>query len=91
MYPRYKHPKHGEINIDRYGEWMHYDKNNKRVAFYSPAYPDNKLSNTGATSMDFDVYFKLKKLDESISTKNEEKRLYVESIIKKSRIKKWVI
>ena len=66
MYPRYKHPKHGEINIDRYGGWMHYDKNNKRVAFYSPAYPDNKLSNTGATSMDFSDYFKLKKLDEEL-------------------------
>jgi hypothetical protein len=88
MYPRYKHPKHGEINIDRYGGWMHYDKNNKKVAFYSPAGPNNKFNNAGATSMDFDVYFKLKKLDESISTKNEEKRLYVESIIKKSRIKK---
>ena len=88
MYPRYKHPKHGEINIDRYGGWMHYDKNNKKVAFYSPVYPDNKFSNAGATSMDFDVYFKLKKLDESISTKNEEKRLYIESIIKKTRIKK---
>ena len=66
MYPRYKHPKHGEINIDRYGGWMHYDKNNKTVAFYSPSYPDNKFSNAGATSMDFDVYFKLKKLDEEV-------------------------
>ena len=66
MYPKFKHPKHGEINIDRYGGWMHYDKNNKRVAFYSPAYPDNKLSNTGATSMDLSDYMKLKKLDEEL-------------------------
>jgi len=60
MYPRYKHPKHGNINIDRYGEWQHV-VNGKVVAFFSPSYPDNKFSNTGATSMDLSDYMKLKK------------------------------
>ena len=74
MYPRYKHTKHGEINIDRYGEWKHI-VNGKVVAFFSPSYPDNKFSKTGATSMDFSDYFKLKKLDESTSKAERDKRI----------------
>ena len=88
MYPKYKHPKHGNINIDRYGEWQHV-VNGKVVAFFSPSYPDNKLSNTGATSMDLSDYMKLKKINEDLKKEvKEEKRLYIESIIKKLRIKK---
>ena len=79
MYPRYNHPKHGEINIDRYGGWMHYDKNNKKVAFYSPSYPDNKFSNAGATSKDLSDYMKLKKINEDLD-KDDKKT--IEPIIK---------
>jgi hypothetical protein len=73
MYPRYKHPKHGNINIDRYGEWQHV-VNGKVVAFFSPSYPDNKFSNTGATSMDLSDYMKLKKINEDLH-KDDEKTI----------------
>ncbi len=66
MYPRYKHSKHGEIHIDRYGEWKHI-VNGKVISFFSPSYPDNKFSNAGATSMDLSDYMKLKKINEDTS------------------------
>jgi len=66
MYPKFKHSKHGQIDIDRYGEWKHI-VNGKVVAFFSPSYPDNKFSNTGATSMDLSDYMKLKKINEDTS------------------------
>ena len=65
MYPRYKHSKHGEIHIDRYGEWKHI-VNGKVISFFSPSYPDNKFSNAGATSMDLSDYMKLKKINEDL-------------------------
>ena len=71
MYPRYKHSKHGEIHIDRYGEWKHI-VNGKVISFFSPSYPDNKFSNAGATSMDLSDYMKLKKINEDL----EEVRVY---------------
>ena len=66
MYPKFKNSKHGQIDIDRYGEWKHI-VNGKVVAFFSPSYPDNKFSNTGATSMDLSDYMKLKKINEDTS------------------------
>jgi len=78
MYPRYKHPKHGNINIDRYGGWQH-AVNGKVVAFFSPSYPDNKFSNTGATSMDLSDYMKLKKINEDL---NKDDKKTIEPIIK---------
>ena len=78
MYPKYKHPKHGNINIDRYGGWQH-AVNGKVVAFFSPSYPDNKFSNTGATSMDLSDYMKLKKINEDLD-KDDKKT--IEPIIK---------
>ena len=66
MYPKFKNSKHGQIDIDRYGEWKHI-VNGKVVAFFSPSYPDNKFSKTGATSMDLTDYMKLKKINEDTS------------------------
>ena len=34
MYPRFKHSQKGEIQVDRYGEWLHSDKSGKTIAFY---------------------------------------------------------
>jgi len=54
-----KHPTKGQIDIDRYGEWFHSDKSGKRVAFFSPSYDKDKLSDKGATSMKLKQYLKM--------------------------------
>src|SRR6056300_1896355 len=58
MYPRFKHSQKGEIQVDRYGEWLHSDKSGKTVAFFSTAYPKNSINSKGATSMKLTDYLK---------------------------------
>jgi len=65
MYPRFKHPQKGEINIDRYGEWIHADKSGKTVAFFRTIFP--KTNTTGGTSMKLTDY--LKKINEVTEAK----------------------
>src|SRR5210317_1174132 len=60
MYPRFKHTQKGEIQIDRYGEWLHSDKSGKTIAFYRNHFP--KTNTTGGTSMKLTDY--LKKINE---------------------------
>src|SRR6056300_537101 len=57
-YPRFKHSQKGEIQVDRYGEWLHSDKSGKTVAFFSTAYPKNSINSKGATSMKLTDYLK---------------------------------
>src|SRR6056300_780131 len=65
-YPRFKHSQKGEIQVDRYGEWLHSDKSGKTVAFYSTAYPKNSINSKGATSMKLTDY--LKRINEEVIT-----------------------
>src|SRR5210317_43976 len=62
MYPRFKHTQKGEIQVDRYGEWLHSDKSGKTVAFYRNHFP--KTNTTGGTSMKLTDY--LKKINEEV-------------------------
>src|SRR5210317_310555 len=62
MYPRFKHSQKGEIEIDRYGEWLHSDKSGKTIAFYRNHFP--KTNTTGGTSMKLTDY--LKKINEEV-------------------------
>src|SRR6056300_975329 len=62
MYPRFKHTQKGEIQIDRYGEWLHSDKSGKTIAFYRNHFP--KTNTTGGTSMKLTDY--LKKINEEV-------------------------
>src|SRR5210317_2368869 len=62
MYPRFKHTQKGEIEIDRYGEWLHSDKSGKTIAFYRNHFP--KTNTTGGTSMKLTDY--LKKINEEV-------------------------
>jgi hypothetical protein len=61
-YPRFKHSQKGEIEIDRYGEWLHSDKSGKTIAFYRNHFP--KTNTTGGTSMKLTDY--LKKINEEV-------------------------
>jgi hypothetical protein len=61
-YPRFKHSQKGEIEVDRYGEWLHSDKSGKTVAFYRNHFP--KTNTTGGTSMKLTDY--LKKINEEV-------------------------
>src|SRR6056300_1125630 len=61
MYPRFKHTQKGEIEVDRYGEWLHSDKSGKTIAFYRNHFP--KTNTTGGTSMKLTDY--LKKINEN--------------------------
>src|SRR6056300_723023 len=63
-YPRFKHSQKGEIQVDRYGEWLHSDKSGKTVAFFSTAYPKNSINSKGATSMKLTDY--LKRINEEV-------------------------
>ena len=62
MYPRFKHTQKGEIQVDRYGEWLHSDKSGKTIAFYRNHFP--KTNTTGGTSMKLTDY--LKKINEEV-------------------------
>src|SRR5210317_1592156 len=61
-YPRFKHSQKGEIQVDRYGEWLHSDKSGKTIAFYRNHFP--KTNTTGGTSMKLTDY--LKKINEEV-------------------------
>src|SRR5210317_2111476 len=61
-YPRFKHSQKGEIEVDRYGEWLHSDKSGKTIAFYRNHFP--KTNTTGGTSMKLTDY--LKKINEEV-------------------------
>src|SRR5210317_1511377 len=61
-YPRFKHSKKGEIEVDRYGEWLHSNKSGKTIAFYRNHFP--KTNTTGGTSMKLTDY--LKKINEEV-------------------------
>src|SRR6056300_1460263 len=63
MYPRFKHTQKGEIQVDRYGEWLH-SKNGKTIAFFSPTYPKNSINSKGATGMTLTDY--LKRINEEV-------------------------
>src|SRR5210317_309673 len=64
MYPRFKHSQKGEIQVDRYGEWLHSDKSGKTIAFFSPTYPKNSINSKGATGMRLTDY--LKRINEEV-------------------------
>ena len=66
MYPRFKHSQKGEIQVDRYGEWLHSDKSGKTIAFYRNHFP--KTNTTGGTSMKLTDY--LKKINEEVINEN---------------------
>src|SRR5210317_2155449 len=61
-YPRFKHSQKGEIEVDRYGEWLHSNKSGKTIAFYRNHFP--KTNTTGGTSMKLTDY--LKKINEEV-------------------------
>src|SRR6056300_643003 len=68
-YPRFKHSQKGEIQVDRYGEWLHSDKSGKTVAFFSTAYPKNSINSKGATSMKLTDY--LKRINEEVINESD--------------------
>src|SRR5210317_2263384 len=66
-YPRFKHSQKGEIEVDRYGEWLHSDKSGKTIAFYRNHFP--KTNTTGGTSMKLTDY--LKKINEEVINESD--------------------
>src|SRR6056300_639519 len=66
-YPRFKHSQKGEIQVDRYGEWLHSDKSGKTIAFYRNHFP--KTNTTGGTSMKLTDY--LKKINEEVINESD--------------------
>src|SRR6056300_1445090 len=66
-YPRFKHSQKGEIEVDRYGKWLHSDKSGKTIAFYRNHFP--KTNTTGGTSMKLTDY--LKKINEEVINESD--------------------